>query len=127
MQYEASPAEAGQAQSATDAREICCSMTNVLLRLVRSKGGEAAARRLLGLPLAHVEESECQTRGEAQCLYTVTWDAERAAAAADPQQHVTSLEAQLVAMSERLQSCYATASDLVCTDELEAVLRRIVE
>ncbi len=82
---------------------------------------------LFGLPLGRVEESECQTRGDEQCLYTVTWDAELAAAAADPQQRVTSLEAQLVAMSERLQSSYATASDLVSTDDLDTVLHRIVE
>jgi diguanylate cyclase (GGDEF)-like protein len=82
---------------------------------------------LFGLPLARVEETECQTRGDAQCLYTVTWDPDLAAAAADPQQRVTSLEAQLVAMSERLHGAYATAGDLVSTDDLDAVLRRIVE
>jgi diguanylate cyclase (GGDEF)-like protein len=82
---------------------------------------------LFGLPLARVEESECQTRGDAQCLYTISWDAELAAAAADPQQRVTSLEAQLVAMSERLHGAYATAGDLVSTDDLDTVLRRIVE
>jgi diguanylate cyclase (GGDEF)-like protein len=82
---------------------------------------------LFGLPLARVEESDCQTRGDNQCLYTVSWDAEQAAAAADPQQRVTSLEAQLVAMTERLQSSYATASDLVSTDDLDTVLQRIVE
>jgi diguanylate cyclase (GGDEF)-like protein len=82
---------------------------------------------LFGLPLARVEETECQTRGDAHCMYTVSWDAELAAAAADPQQRVTSLEAQLVAMSERLHSAYATAGDLVSTDDLDTVLRRIVE
>ncbi len=82
---------------------------------------------LFGLPLAKVEESECQARGGAQCLYTVTWDAELAAAAADPQQRVTALEAQLLAVSERLRSVYATASDLVSTEDVETVLRRIVE
>lgn len=82
---------------------------------------------LFGLPLARVEESECQTRGDQHCLYTVTWDADQAAAAADPQQRVTSLEAQLVAMSERLHSAYATAGDLVSTDDLDTVLHRIVE
>jgi diguanylate cyclase (GGDEF)-like protein len=82
---------------------------------------------LFGLPLARVEESECQTHGDDQCLYTVSWDAELAATAADPHQLVTSLEAQLVAMSERLHSAYATAGDLVSTDDLDTVLRRIVE
>jgi diguanylate cyclase (GGDEF)-like protein len=99
-------------------RQLHCDWTTGLL---------AGLPILFGLPLAQVEESECQTHGDEQCLYTVTWDAERAAAAADPQQRVTSLEAQLVAMSERLQSSYATASDLVSTDDLDAVLRRIVE
>ena len=73
------------------------------------------------------EETECQARGGAQCLYTVSWDAELAAAAADPQQRVTALEAQLAAMSERLRSAYATASDLVSTENLDTVLHRIVE
>jgi diguanylate cyclase (GGDEF)-like protein len=82
---------------------------------------------LFGLPLARVEESECQTRGDKQCLYTVSWDAELAAEAADPQQRVTALEAQLVAMSERLHSAYATAGDLISTEDLDTVLRRIVE
>lgn len=87
----------------------------------------ASAPILFGLPLAHVEESECQARGGAQCLYTVSWDAELATAAADPQQRVTALEAQLAAVSERLRSAYATASDLVSTEDLDTVLHRIVE
>jgi len=82
---------------------------------------------LFGLPLARVEEPECQARGDAQCLYTVTWDAQEAATAADPQQRVTALEAQLLATSERLQGVYAIASDLVSTEDVETVLRRIVE
>jgi diguanylate cyclase (GGDEF)-like protein len=82
---------------------------------------------LFGLPLARVEESECQTRGDQHCLYTVTWDAQLAAVAADPQRRVTSLEAQLVAMSERLRGAYATVGDLVSAEDLDTVLRRIVE
>ncbi|HYM54125.1 MAG TPA: GAF domain-containing protein, partial [Solirubrobacteraceae bacterium] len=82
---------------------------------------------LFGLPLAHVQESECQAHGGAQCLYTVTWDAEQAAAAADPQQRVTALESQLLATSERLHGVYAIAGDLVSTEDVETVLRRIVE
>lgn len=82
---------------------------------------------LFGLPLAYVEETECQARGDAMCAYAVSWDAELAEAAADPQQRVTALEAQMVAMSERLDSAYATASDLVSTEDLDTVLHRIVE
>jgi diguanylate cyclase (GGDEF)-like protein len=82
---------------------------------------------LFGLPPGRIEESECQARGGAQCLYTVTWDAQDAATAADPQQRVTALEAQLLATSERLQGVYAIASDLLSTEDVETVLRRIVE
>jgi len=82
---------------------------------------------LFGLAHARVEQSECQARGDAQCMYTVTWDAEQAAQAADPQMRVTALEAQLKATSERLHSVYAIASDLVSTEDLETVLQRIVE
>jgi diguanylate cyclase (GGDEF)-like protein len=82
---------------------------------------------IFGLPVARVHESECQARGGAQCLYTIVWDAEQAAVAADPQQRVTALEAQLLAMSERLHSVYAIASDLVSTEDVETVLLRIVD
>ncbi len=82
---------------------------------------------LFGLPVARVQESECQARGASQCRYIVTWDAELAAQAADPQQRVTALESQLVATTERLHSVYAIASDLVSTEDVETVLRRIVE
>ena len=82
---------------------------------------------IFGLPVARVHESECQARGGAQCLYTIVWDAEQAAVAADPQQRVTALEAQLLAMSERLHSVYAIASDLVSTEDFETVLLRIVD
>jgi diguanylate cyclase (GGDEF)-like protein len=87
----------------------------------------SATPMLFGLPLARVEESDCITRGDAHCLYSVSWDAELAAAAADPQQRVTALEAQLVAMTERLQGAYATAGDLISTADLDTLLRRIVE
>ncbi len=87
----------------------------------------ASIPSLFGLPVARIEESECQARGDAQCLYTVTWDAQEAATAADPQQRVTALEAQLLATLERLQGVYAIASDLVSTEDVETVLRRIVD
>ena len=82
---------------------------------------------LFGLPPAAVEESQCAARGADACVYTVTWDADEAATAADPQQLVTALESQLVAMAERLDSMYATARDLIALDDLDAALARITE
>jgi diguanylate cyclase (GGDEF)-like protein len=80
---------------------------------------------LFGLPPAHVEQTECQARGDARCLYSISWNAELAAA--EPQERITAMEGQLLAMSQRLQSAYATAGDLISTEDLETVLQRIVE
>ncbi|HEY4450916.1 MAG TPA: diguanylate cyclase [Solirubrobacteraceae bacterium] len=92
-----------------------------------ASGIVASAPMLFGLPQANVQESECQARGDAHCLYTVTWDAELAASAADPQLRVTELEAQLQAISARLNSVYAIAGDLISTETVETALLRIVE
>jgi diguanylate cyclase (GGDEF)-like protein len=83
---------------------------------------------LFGLLAATVEESTCAARGDDMCLYTVTWDADAAAAAAnEPQALVTALEAQLQAMRERLESMYATASDLITLDDVDSALARVTE
>ena len=82
---------------------------------------------LFGLPPASVEESTCQARGDDCCLYEITWDAEMAAKTADPAEHVVVLESQLSAMTERLDSVYATAADLIADSDLDSVLVRITE
>jgi diguanylate cyclase (GGDEF)-like protein len=82
---------------------------------------------LFGLPPATVEESTCQARGDDACLYEITWDADMAAKTADPAEHVVVLESQLSAMTERLDSVYATATDLIADSDLDSVLVRITE
>ena len=82
---------------------------------------------LFGLPPAAVEETRCQLRGDAECRYEVRWDGEQAARAADPQQLITALEAQVVAMTDRLESVYAVAHDLIAPANLDAALARITE
>jgi diguanylate cyclase (GGDEF)-like protein len=82
---------------------------------------------LFGLPPATVEESSCQARGDDCCLYEITWDAAMAAKTADPAEHVVVLESQLSAMTERLDSVYATATDLIADTDLDSVLVRITE
>ncbi|MEA2429490.1 MAG: hypothetical protein QOF37_3118, partial [Thermoleophilaceae bacterium] len=82
---------------------------------------------LFGLPPAIVSESSCELRGDDHCLYTVTWDAARAASAADPQELITALESQLGAMADRLENMYATARDLIALDDVDAALTRITE
>src|SRR3954471_20951845 len=80
---------------------------------------------LFGAPPAHVEESTCAARGDDECCYTATWDAELATA--DPQALVTALETQLAAMTVRLENVYATARDLIAVDDLDGALARITE
>jgi diguanylate cyclase (GGDEF)-like protein len=82
---------------------------------------------LFGLPPATVEESACQARGADACVYEITWDSQLAAKTADPAMHITVLEAQLSAMTERLDSLYATATDLIADSELDSVLARITK
>ena len=82
---------------------------------------------LFGLPAARVEETRCRLRGDDNCIYEVTWDADDAASAADPQKLVTALESQLAAMAERLNSIYAAAKDLIAVDDLDVALARITE
>lgn len=82
---------------------------------------------LFGLPPALVEHPQCELRGEGPCTYVATWDAARAAQAADPEVLVTSLEQQLNSMGERLESMYATARDLIALDDVDTALQRITE
>jgi diguanylate cyclase (GGDEF)-like protein len=92
-----------------------------------AKGLMSQPTVLFGLPPATVEESTCQARGGDACLYEITWDAGLAAKTADPAEHVTVLESQISAMTERLDSLYATATDLIADSDLDSVLRRISE
>jgi diguanylate cyclase (GGDEF)-like protein len=82
---------------------------------------------LFGLPPATVTESACQAEGAEASVYEVTWDAELAAKTSDPAEHVTVLEARLSAMTERLDSVYATATDLIADTDVDSVLARITE
>jgi diguanylate cyclase (GGDEF)-like protein len=82
---------------------------------------------LFGLPPARVEETSCRLRGDDYCEYEVTWDADDAASAADPQHLITALEAQLAAMAERLNNIYAAARDLIAVDDIDLALARITE
>lgn len=82
---------------------------------------------LFGLPPATVTETACQVDGANACVYEVSWDADLAARNADPAEHVTLLESQLSAMTERLDSVYETATDLIADSDLDSVLARITE
>ena len=104
------------ARSGFERHPLMCAWTRGLL---------STPPELFGAPPANVEESLCAAKGDECCRYTITWDA--ALATADPQQLATALETQLAAMTQRLESMYATARDLIAVDDLDGALARITE
>jgi diguanylate cyclase (GGDEF)-like protein len=84
------------------------------------------ASPLFGMDPAEVVETQCQSRGDDVCVYEVRWDPS-SSPEADPQRRMEYLEAQLAALTERLDSLQDTANEIVATDidaVLEAVTRR---
>jgi diguanylate cyclase (GGDEF)-like protein len=75
---------------------------------------------LFGLAPATVEHEECAALGADVCRYRVVWNVATSVATGDT-------SAQLDAMSERLHSMFATASDLIAADDLADVLARITD
>jgi diguanylate cyclase (GGDEF)-like protein len=81
---------------------------------------------LFGLPPALVEHEECAAYGAAHCRYRVTWQPESTEDRTESQRN-DALVAQLEAMKERLHSMFATASDLIGSDDITDVLARITD
>jgi len=81
---------------------------------------------LFGLPAAEVEHHCCEALGADDCRYRVTWevavDEETAGTA-----HEQALKQQLEAMTARLQSMFATASDLIAEGDLNTTLAGITD
>ncbi len=82
---------------------------------------------LFGLPPAMVEHDRCAALGAPDCTYRVIWDAASAAEAADSPAQTAALKQQLAAMTERLQSMFATASDLIAAGDLDVTLAQITD
>jgi diguanylate cyclase (GGDEF)-like protein len=90
-----------------------------------TEGVLSQASALFGLDPAIVEEEECQTRGDAHCLYRVRW-AGRTGDEADLHRRIADLEAELSAATTRLESLQATASELVAAATVEEVLETVI-
>jgi diguanylate cyclase (GGDEF)-like protein len=75
---------------------------------------------LFGLAPATVEHEECAALGADVCRYRVVWNVATGVATGDA-------SAQLEAMTERLHSMFATASDLIAADDVADVLARITD
>lgn len=87
----------------------------------------SAAPMLYGIPPAHVQEVACQARGAERCLLEVSWDSALAARTANAAEHITALEAQLVALNDSFENMYAAAGDLIADDDLHVTLAKITE
>jgi diguanylate cyclase (GGDEF)-like protein len=87
----------------------------------------SSATVLFGMPPASVEHDRCAALGAAECRYRITWSAESAAPRSDSEEPMLALRQQLAAMQERLNSMFATASDLIAADDIGEVLGRITD
>ena len=82
---------------------------------------------LYGVPPASVKELECNVHGADACTIDVRWDDAMAARVANPEEHITALEGQLVALNDRFESMYRAAGDLIADDDLASTLEKITE
>src|SRR5947209_14037457 len=81
---------------------------------------------LFGLPPADVQEEACAAQGAEHCHYRITWAGDERDAP-DPAEEAAALQKRLDAMSDRLQSVFATASDLIESRGLDETLARITD
>jgi diguanylate cyclase (GGDEF)-like protein len=77
------------------------------------------------LPPALVIEEACEGDGADRCVFRVMWEDE--ATPARPPNTVDSLTAELAVLATRFETFQETASDLVCVDDMAAVLARITQ
>jgi diguanylate cyclase (GGDEF)-like protein len=96
------------------------------LHCLWTTGMLSQATALFGLAPARVEHEACHAAGAQDCLYTLTWDP-GSDAEDDSTAKVQILERQLEAMTGRLQSVFATASDLIASGDIDETLARITE
>ena len=87
----------------------------------------SVAPTLYGAPPATVRETACTERGADACVMELNWDDATAARVANPEEHITVLEAQLVALNDRFESMYRAAGDLIADDDLASALEKITE
>ncbi|MGY1745787.1 diguanylate cyclase domain-containing protein [Blastococcus sp. SYSU D00695] len=78
---------------------------------------------IFGLPAATVVHEECESDGHPACVYHLSWERRRRWG----RRRVPGRDPELVALRAQLRSLQSAATDLVAVDDLDAVLRRIVE
>ena len=81
---------------------------------------------LFGLPRLRVEHATCQVLGAPHCVYEISWPRWSRL----PWRRATrrkQLRDQVLALSDQVASLQSIAADLVSTDDVDAILDRIVE
>jgi diguanylate cyclase (GGDEF)-like protein len=79
------------------------------------------ATPLFGLPRAVVVETECQTRGDERCLYSVSWDVETAPDE-DLQRRCDHLDAELRSLTTRFEALQEAGTELMTATSVDEVL-----
>ncbi|HEX3979744.1 MAG TPA: diguanylate cyclase, partial [Acidimicrobiales bacterium] len=79
---------------------------------------------LYGMEQAHVEEIECQTRGDARCLIRVEWDP-TSSARADLEHEVGMLRDRILVLTERYESLESVARELASIRDVTSMLETI--
>jgi diguanylate cyclase (GGDEF)-like protein len=82
----------------------------------------AMVPRLFGYSDVHVEEIECQTRGDEVCRIRLTWTADD-----EQRQRADFLASRLAVVERRAEMFQETVASLVSEEELEPLLARIVD
>jgi diguanylate cyclase (GGDEF)-like protein len=85
-------------------------------------GALGAMARIFGMAAADVVELECQTRGDARCLYRVGWDPDTAT---DPAARVLFLQAQVASLTGRFEALEQLASELASQGDIDEALQTI--
>lgn len=80
-----------------------------------------------GLPPAVVLHDECVVDGAAECVYRVSWQAAEPGTSEGSNWEALSLREQLKAATDRLEAMFATAADLIGSDDLDVTLARITD
>ncbi|NYJ05138.1 diguanylate cyclase domain-containing protein [Petropleomorpha daqingensis] len=81
---------------------------------------------VFGLPRAEVRHDECESDGHPACIYHLTWESRSRLGRRRRRSAEASAEAELVALRGQLRTLQSAASDLVASDDLDAILHTIV-
>src|SRR4051794_3445635 len=81
---------------------------------------------VFGLPRAHVVHNECESDGYPACVYHLTWENRSRLGWRRRRAAASAADAELVALREQLRTLQSAATELVASEDLDAILHTIV-